>query len=378
METSLIYISYVTFIYLNEKIKLMDPRITKLAKILTDYSVKIKKGDLIELSFGIKAAPLALECYKNILKKGAYPIIHTTPPKFTYTYYRLATQEQLKSFPEISMFEAKKAAGSISIGASQNTKELSNINPKKIALRSKTIHPISKEYIKKDNWVICEYPTSALAQDASMALKEFEDFLYKATNINYKKLSKKQTKLKKILDKGKHVRITAPDTDIEFSIEGRKAIKCDGHRNIPDGEVFIAPVKKTVNGYIAYSYPAIKSGKEVDGIKLRFKNGKVVKASATKNEKFLKEMVNLDKGSCYIGEFGIGTNYRIKKFIKQILFDEKIGGTIHLALGMAYKEGGGKNESALHWDMIKDLRKKGELYIDGKLIQKNGKFTFKL
>jgi len=186
------------------------------------------------------------------------------------------------------------------------------------------------------------------------------------------------TELKKILDKAKHVRITSPDTDLEFSIKDRKAIKCDGHRNIPDGEVFIAPVKKTVNGYISYSFPAIKSGKEVDGIKLKFKNGKVVKASATKNEKFLKEMINMDKGSCYIGEFGIGMNYGIKKFIKQILFDEKIGGTIHLALGMAYKEGGGKNESALHWDMIKDLRKKGELYIDGKLIQKNGKFTFKL
>ena len=144
-----------------------------------------------------------------------------------------------------------------------------------------------------------------------------------------------------------------------------------------NGEVFTEPVKNSVNGYIEYSFPAIKSGKEVDGIKLEFKNGKVVKATATKNEKFLKEMINMDKGASYIGEFGIGTNFGITKFVKQILFDEKIGGTIHLALGKAYEETGGENKSALHWDMIKDLRKGGQVIIDGKVIQKNGKFTFK-
>lgn len=356
----------------------MDQRITKLAKILTDYSIKIKKGDIIELCFGIKAAPLALECYKNILKKGAFPVIHTAPPGFSYAYYKHASEEQLKKFPEIAMFEAKKAAGSIGIGASQNTKELTNISPKKIAIRSKTAHPISKEHLRKNNWVICEYPTSALAQDAEMSLEEFEDFVYSATIIDYKKLSKKQDKLKKILDKGKTARIVGKDTDITFSIKGRTAIKCDGKRNIPDGEVFMAPVKTTVNGYIAYSFPAIRGGKEVDGIKLEFKNGKVVKATAKKNQSLLKEMINLDAGSKYIGEFGIGMSPKIRRFIKQILFDEKINGTIHLALGMAYKEGGGKNESALHWDMIKDLRKGGAIYIDGKCIQKNGKFTFKL
>lgn len=355
-----------------------DARIIKLAKILTDYSIKVKKGSIIELSFDLEAAPLALECYKNILKRGAYPLSHTLPPGFTYAYYRIAAQEQLRKFPEIAMIEAKKAAGSISIGASQNTKELSNISPKKIAIRRKVTDSISKEYLKKDNWVGCEYPTNALAQDADMSLEEFEDFFYKATNIDYDGLSRKQNKLKAIMDKGKLVRIVAPDTDLSFSIKGRKAIKCDGHRNVPDGEVFIAPVEKSVNGYIAYTYPAIRDGREVDGIKLKFKNGSVVEASAAKNGAFLKEMINLDKGSKYLGEFGIGLNFGINRFIKQILFDEKIGGTIHLALGMAYKEGGGRNESALHWDMIKDLRKGGAVYIDGKCIQKNGKFTFKL
>jgi aminopeptidase len=208
-----------------------------------------------------------------------------------------------------------------------------------------------------------------------MSLDEFEDFVYNATNIDWKKESKKQDKLKRILDKGKMVRIVGEDTDLSFSIMGRKALKCDGKHNMPDGEVFIAPVENSTNGKIAYSYPAIRLGKEVDGIKLEFKNGKVVKFSARKNESLLRESLNIDSGAKRLGEFGIGVNSGIKKFIKQILFDEKIGGTIHLALGMAYKEGGGRNKSAIHWDMIKDLRKGGSLYIDGKLIQKNGKFV---
>ena len=355
-----------------------DARIAKLANILTNHSIKIKKGDIIELSFGIEAAPLALEVYKNILKKGALPAIHAVPPGFSYAYYKHASEEQLSKTPIIGMFEAKKSAGSISIGSPVNTRELTNIDPKKMALRSKAAKPISDIYLKKNNWVICEYPTNALAQDADMSFEEFENFVYNATNIDYKALSRKQTKLKKILDKGKEVKILAHDTDLRFSIAGRKAIKCDGTRNVPDGEVFIAPVDDSAEGYIAYTYPAIRGGREVDGIRLEFKQGKVAKATATKNEKYLKEMINTDRGSKYLGEFGVGMNYNIQKFVKQILFDEKIGGTIHLALGMAYKEGGGKNESAIHWDMIKDLREGGAIYIDGKCIQRNGKFTFKL
>ena len=357
---------------------MIDSKIIRLADILTKHSIRIKQGDIIELSFGTEAVPLALECYKNILRKGAFPVIRCVPSGFSYAYYRNAKEEQLTKTPVIAMFEAQKAAGSISIGAPLNTRELTNIDPKKMAMRSKAVKPVTEVYLKKNNWVICEYPTHSLAQDADMSLEEFSDFVFKATNINYKDLSKKQTKLKKILDKAKEVKILAPDTELTFSLAGRKSIKCDGKRNVPDGEVFIAPVEKSTEGYIAYSYPAIKGGREVDGIRLEFKKGKVVKATATKNEEYLKQMINVDKGAKYLGEFGVGMNYNITKFVKQILFDEKIGGTIHLALGMAYKEGGGKNESAIHWDMIKDLRHGGSIYIDGKCIQRNGKFTFKL
>lgn len=355
-----------------------EQRIIRLAKVLTDHSINIKKGDLIELSFGTEAVPLALECYKNILKKGAIPVIHCVPSGFSYAYYKNADEKQLTAKPMLALYEAKKVAGSISIGSPTNTRELTTIDPRKMAMRSKTVKPVSETYLKKNNWVICEYPTNALAQDADLSLEEFSDFVYNATNIDYKEMSRKQNKLKKILDKGKEVRIIAKDTDLRFSINGRQAIKCAGERNIPDGEVFMAPVDDSAEGYIKYTYPAIKGGREVDGIYLEFKKGRVVKATAEKNEDYLKQMIDTDKGSRYLGEFGIGMNFNIKKFIKQILFDEKIGGTIHLALGMAYKEGGGKNESALHWDMIKDLRKGGAFYIDGKCIQKNGKFTFKL
>jgi aminopeptidase len=351
-----------------------DPRVKKLAEILVNYSIKIKKGDLIELNFGIDAKELALEVYKLILKKGAFPIVHAGVPGFSYAYYNNASKEQLTHFPKLAMHEAKTTNGSITIGAEYNTKELTKIDPKKIAMRRKVTRKISMVHIKKNNWVICEFPTHSLAQDAEMSLEEFEDFCYAATNQDWKKESKKLDKLKKILDKGKLVRITGENTDLMFKIEERIAIKCDGHRNMPDGEVFIAPVENSTEGYIHYTYPAIYGGREVAGIFLRFHKGNVVEAKAEKGETFLKEMIKTDKGSCKLGEFGIGLNYNIKEFIKQILFDEKIGGTIHLALGMAYPEGGGKNKSALHWDMIKDLRRGGKIFIDGKLIQKNGKF----
>jgi aminopeptidase len=351
-----------------------DPRVKKLAEILVNYSIKVKKGDLIELNFGIDAKELALEVYKLILKKGAYPMTHTGVPGFAYAYYKNASNEQLNHFPKLAMMEAKMANGSINIGAEYNTKELTKIDPKKIAMRRKITRKVSDIHIKKNNWVICEFPTHSLAQDAEMSLEEFEDFCYNATNIDWKLESKKQDKLKKILDKGKLVRITGENTDLMFKIEGRKSIKCDGYRNMPDGEIFIAPQENSTEGYIHYTYPAIYGSREVSGIFLRFHKGKVVEAKAEKGEHFLKEMIKTDQGSCKLGEFGIGINYNIKEFIKQILFDEKIGGTIHLALGMAYPEGGGKNKSSVHWDMIKDLRRGGKLFIDGKLIQKDGKF----
>ncbi|HLC18267.1 MAG TPA: aminopeptidase, partial [Thermodesulfobacteriota bacterium] len=202
-----------------------------------------------------------------------------------------------------------------------------------------------------------------------------EDFLYGATNIDWNRVKSGEMKLKRALDRASVVRITGEDTDLTIGIKGRKAIPCYGERNMPDGEVFLSPRENSADGHIYYEMPAIYQGREVTGIRLRFRKGKVVEASAEKNEDFLLAMLDTDRGARYLGELGIGVNYGIKKFSKDILFDEKIGGTVHLAVGKSYEEAGGKNVSAVHWDMIKDLRKGGAIHLDGKMIQKNGRFS---
>ena len=357
---------------------MVDQRIVALAKILTDYSIKIKKGDTIEIDAGAEARDLILELSKNILKKGAVPKVNLMLPGFSYVYYNHATPEILKRFPKIRMFEAENVDGNISIGTEYNTKEMTTIDPQKIAMRQKVTHPISEVYLKKDNWVLLEYPTNALAQDAEMSLQEFEDFVFEACLQDWKSMEHEQDVLKGYLDRGSMVHLVAPDTDLKLNINGRQGVKCCGTRNMPDGEVMIAPVETDVNGYVRFTYPAVYNGKEVEDVYLEFKNGVVVKATAKKNEDFLQKMIAMDKGSKFLGEFSIAMNYGIKKFTKNILFDEKIGGSVHMALGMAYKEGGGKNDSALHWDMIKDLRQGGSVLIDGKVIMKDGKFTIPL
>src|SRR3989344_284758 len=350
-----------------------DQRIKEVAKILVEYSNEVKRGDKVVIEASSEATPLVKEIYRLCVQKGAYPRVNVGTPGLTKIYYDNASKEQLEHFPEIAMYETKNSDAFFSIGAPSNTRELTSVDPKKIALRSKVTNPLSEEILKK-RWVIFYYPTNAQAQEADMSLEEFEDFVYSATIQDWEKISKEENKLKEILDNGKEVRILGKNTDLRFSTDGRKAVKGDGKNNMPCGEVFIAPVESSTEGYIEYSFPAIRAGREVDGIKLKFSKGKVVEASATKGEKYLKECLKMDTGAKFLGEFGIGFNSNIQRFVKNILFDEKISGTVHLALGRAYKEGGGTNMSALHWDMIKDLRGEGKIIIDGKVIQEKGKF----
>lgn len=358
-----------------------DPRIEKIANLLVEHSVKVRKNDVVRISLDQDAIPLALEVYKLCVKKGAYPTLRCGVPGAAYTYYKHASNAQLKKFPKIAMFEEKNTNAVINIGADYNTREFSNIDHRKMALRSKTVRPLSDIRLKMDRWVGCDYPTNALAQEASMSLEEYENFVFDAMSITPKTIMPQMKRIKKLLDKTKTVRIVGKNTDLSFSVKGMTAKAEYAVHNVPDGEVFTAPVKKSVNGYIEFSYPAIRAGNEVEGIRLEFKNGKVVKENATKNLKFLKAMLDMDSGSRFIGEFGIGCNYKISKFTKNLLFDEKIGGTIHLALGHCYPENCKGNErnantkSGLHWDILKDFRfEGGEVYFDKKLVQKNGKF----
>jgi aminopeptidase len=214
-----------------------------------------------------------------------------------------------------------------------------------------------------------------------MSLLEYEDFIFKASHVNsrnpiehWKKVYKNQEKIKKILEKKKKLQLYAKNTELSIKIENRKWINCYGKENFPDGEIFTGPIENSAEGHINYSFPAVHGGRLVEDISLWFKKGKIIKSKASKGENFLKTMINLDKGSKRIGEFAFGTNYGIKKFTKNTLFDEKIGGTIHIAIGLGFPETGSKNKSSLHWDMVCDFRKNGEVYADNELIYKNGKF----
>ncbi len=352
-----------------------DPRIEKLAQILVDYSTNIHKDDYVQLlTTTTEGLPLFKQCYRKIIQRGAYVFPHIGFGGEAEIYYKNASQKQLKNFPEILMAETKKATAYIRIGASMNTKELNSIPPEKLTLRSKVLKPILDERIDNTRWVVTVFPTNSLAQEAEMSLEEYEDFVFNATNLDWKAESKKMKKIQAAFAKGKIVRIIDADTDIELSVRGRPGIVADGKNNIPDGELFFAPREDFTRGKIKFTYPSLYGGREVDGISLEFKKGKVVDAKAEKNQNLLKKVINTDADARLVGELAFGMNYGITKFTKNLLFDEKIGGTVHIALGRAYKECKGLSKSAIHWDIVKDLRKSGKVFLDGKLVQEKGKW----
>lgn len=354
---------------------MQDIRVEALAEILVNYSVKVKAGDVVLISATELAQPLVEQVYTKILEAGAFPRLKLSFSNLTPLFYKHAQDAQLSTLLEIDEQEYRDADALINIKAPANVKELSSVDPQKISRRMKAMEPIMDIVLGKDmRWVLVNYPTQALAQEAAMSLAEYEHFVYSATNIDWRRQSQEQERLKAVFDKGSEVRIQGPGTDLRLSIAGRVGEKCDGHKNMPDGEVFYAPIEDSAEGRITYDYPAIFQGQEVDGICLEFKKGVVVKATAEKNQPLLDSVLNIDEGARRLGEFGIGFNYGLDRFSKDILFDEKIGGTIHLAIGKAYPAIGGKNKSAIHWDMIKDLRKGGILSLDGKVVQKDGVF----
>jgi aminopeptidase len=295
-------------------------------------------------------------------------------PGTRYVFYKHANEEQLSFVPDHDMVEIRNTDVYISLGAPSNVKELSSIDPARISARMKALKPVSDWRVERTRWVIFACPTEALAQEAEMSLEEFEDFVYDACLIDWSEVSKKLQILKQSVDAADKVKIVSPDTRLEFSVKGRVGVAASGDKNMPDGEFFTSVVEDSVNGNISFDVPAVWFGNVVEGITLSFEKGKVVSAKASKNQAFLEKILSTDEGSKRIGEFGIGLNYGIAKAVKLILFDEKIGGTVHFALGRGYKETLSQNDSAIHWDMIKDLRKDGEIYFDGKLVMKNGKW----
>jgi len=356
---------------------MLDPRNHKLAKILVNYSIKVKKGEKILITATSKAGfPLVQEIFKQLLEKGATPYVQLQDERLNYLYFQHSTPELIKKESEPALFFAKWADKFITIVADYNSKELANVDPVKQTLKSIATKRIRDTmFVKK--WVLTYYPTSGMAYASSMALHELEDFYFESCVKNWDAEKKKMLNMKKILDKSKKVQIIGNKTDLTMDFSQRQFAICAGEYNMPDGEIFGAPLENSTTGRVYFDFPSIYQGKEVQGVDLYFEKGKVVKWDARSNKEFLTKMLLTDPGAKRLGEFGIGTNFSITQFMYNTLFDEKMGGTIHLALGTAFKDkvdGRGENDSAIHWDLVKDLRIKGsKLLVDQKVILKDGK-----
>jgi aminopeptidase len=365
-----------------------DPRIDTLATILVKHSLQLKKGDLFIIRSAPTAAPLVTAVYLQAIKAGAHAHVHLGLEGLPELFYKHASPHQLRYVSPLSLYEIKNATAQLSIISEDNTKALTHVDPKKIATVSLAHQHLNRIFLERAakhqlRWCLTQYPTNAAAQDADMSLDEYEDFLFTAAHATatqplryWKAMYTRQEKIRRQLNTKKTFHITGTDTDLTLSTKGRKWINCYGRENFPDGEVFTGPIETSADGHIRYSFPISHGGREVHDVTLTFQKGKVVKAQASQGEDFLKTMIKMDAGAQRLGEFAFGTNDGITHYTKNTLFDEKIGGTIHLALGSGYPETGSINKSGLHWDMVCDLRKNGSIEADGDLIFKNGRFLF--
>jgi aminopeptidase len=363
-----------------------DPRVEKLAKLVVKYSVAVKKGDEVMIAGAAEAAPFIRELYREVVKAGGYPLVLAGIDGIGNIFYENASDDQIKHVSPFKKFLYEKADAMIGISFDTNTRSMTAIPPEKVRMGSVASAGLMKTMMERTasgdfRWVAVPYPGNADAQEGSMSLSDYERFVFSSCLADradpiaeWKKVSKMQQKMVDRLDRVKELRFVGLDTDLEMSVAGRKWINCDGQINLPDGEVFTGPVEDSVNGTIRFTYPGIYMGREIEDIRLTFKDGKVVKSSAAKGEDLLKTLLKADKGSTTLGEVAIGTNPGIAKFTKNMLFDEKMGGTVHMALGACYPETGAKNDSAIHWDILKDMKTGGRIFADGKLIYRDGKY----
>ncbi|MCS7108683.1 MAG: aminopeptidase [Sulfolobales archaeon] len=357
----------------------------KFANLLVNYCINASRGDEVRVSATYEAMPLVRELWLELIKNNAYPHLNMVDEVLDEVFYKYSGDELLRHVSKIDKFIYENVNASISIISSTHTKHLVNVDPERIKSRSQAVRVLNEIFIRRDadgslRWTVTIFPTKALAQEAGMSLITYEDFLYKALKLYeddvvsaWRKQTEYQAKIIKLLESVSELRYFGDGVDLTLRVDGRKWINDDGRKNMPGGEVYTAPIEDSVEGFITFTYPAIWRGVEVEGIKLIFKRGVVVDASAVKGEPFLRKILSVDEGSRRVGEIAFGLNYGIDSFTKQILLDEKIGGTIHLALGSAYSTTGGTNRSAIHWDLIRDMRG-SKIFADGDLIYSDGKF----
>jgi aminopeptidase len=358
-----------------------DERLTKLARLLVDYSVEAGEGEQVLLSGGAAAEPLLKEVYVLLLDVGAIPVPQVALQGLQELFFEHARDIHYQKTPPAVRAVYEGADAVISIMAPHNTRALANVDPRKQQALGKRDKALQDIILEKDRWALTLFPTQALAQESEMGLGEYEEFVFEAMALDkdnpvrfWREKAEEQGRLIERLERAREVRIVGPETHLTLSIEGRRFLNGDGKHNMPCGEIFTGPVEDSASGTVYFGVPVAVAGREVSGVRLRFEEGRVVEASAEKGEEYLRSMLDADEGARYLGELGIGTNFGIPRATKNILFDEKLGGTVHLAIGRSYEKTGGKNDSSVHWDLICDLRDGGELYADGEIIQKDGSF----
>jgi aminopeptidase len=363
-----------------------DPRITKLAQVMVHYSLALKPGQQCQIRTHPLAEELTLAVYEEAIKAGAYVIIMNSTPGAEEVFYKHASEAQLDFVSPIRKLIAETFDASLSIWSEHNTRSLSGIDGKRMARAAKAGAAINKVFFDRAakgelRWCLTVYPTHAMAQEADMSLSNYREFVYGAMMLTeddpvafWKATGVEQKKWVDWLKGHDKVTLKGSNVDLSMSIKDRKFIACDGQLNFPDGEIFTGPVEDATEGWIRFKYPAIEYGQEVTDIQLWFEKGKVVKETASKNAELLTAQLNTDAGARTLGEFGIGVNYGITRFTKNMLFDEKMGGTIHLAVGAGYPESGSKNDSGIHWDMLCDMND-AEIRVDGETFYKDGKIV---
>lgn len=357
-----------------------DDLIGRWADLLVDYCLRVARGETIVISSELEARPLVEACYRAVVLRGAHPIVRLELPGLAEFFGGHADDEQLAYVSPIALHEAETADARIRISAESDTRSMRGVDPARQAVVDRARDPIRRAASRK-RWVLTQYPTRAYADDARMELAEYESYVARAMFLDrpepveaWLELGRRQAGLVEYMSRVGSVRIEAEGTDLTLSVAGRTWINSDGRRNMPSGEIFTGPVEDSAQGRLRCGFPVCRGGRELIGIALEFEGGRVVSARADEGEDYLRSMLDLDPGARRLGELGLGLNTGIDRFTGSILYDEKIGGTVHVALGRSYPETGGQNESALHWDLIVDTRRDGRITADGRVVMENGQW----
>ena len=353
-----------------------DDRFDKLAKLLVEYSVRLKRNETVLIEAFDIPDEMTIALIRAVRKAGGVPFAQTYYTRVNRALALEASDRQLNLMASHELTRMKKMNAYIAVRGSNNITELSDVPPQKMKLIGRKMRRVQDQRVKKTKWVVLRWPTPSMAQLAGMSTEAFEDFYFDVCTLDYRKLLPGMKALKRLTEKTGRVQIKGPGTDLRFSIKGIPAVICGGDRNIPDGEVFTSPVKDSVEGHVTFNAPSIYQGIAFDGIRLEFKSGKIVDATSNETQK-LNKILDSDPGARYIGEFSLGFNPRVFQPMRDILFDEKIAGSFHFTSGQAYEEADNGNRSQVHWDMVSIQRPDyggGEICFDGKLLRKNGKF----